>query len=680
MMTNKHFWFLPLFLFFFTFNMDAGFCNNPPDKMYWGDLHDIKRSNLNGQCLESIYQTVSPFQVRTIRINQAAGEMYWTESWIGPGSIRKANLDGSNVQVILSNVIRPQGLALDVQAGKMYWAETPNSYFEPNNANAIYRANLDGTGKEQLINLLGASGVTLDLVNNKMYLPDFNRIIRTNLDGSGVEVLVTGLSNVQDIDLDLANGIMFYNELNASKIVRANLDGTGAQTIITGRKADMAIDLANAKLYCADQSAIGVDNDQIFVTNYDGSGEQVLYCGFNPRGIDLAYAPTSCVNDGSGNTACAGDGVPPTAVCKDHTVQFNGETSISLNPADIWDAINSTDNAGPVSFVSASPAQVNCSQAGSTVQVTVTIEDGSNNTAMCTSNVMVGGLPCGLTAPPNGINCASGNSAGYDANTDTYSITSQGCYDPAFYSNNDSHGYIGTTLCGDVEIIAEVSSVSGNGWAGITMRQSATTGAPMIQLAINNASISKKRFRYVQGATAFQQQYATAGRNWLRITRTGSLTQAFQSTDGMNWVIVLSVPIPFGSCVEMGMITENGDPSGTLNATFENVQINGGSPAPLSTPGADFDIAADYTANDFQLYPNPATNEAIVDLRAFMDQEVTIRVMNKNGQVMTQSPIDRVQDANYQLDLQGFSSGLYFVQVIAEGQNVMTKKLTVIGR
>ena len=63
-----------------------------------------------------------------------------------------------------------------------------------------------------------------------------------------------------------------------------------------------------------------------------------------------------------------------------------------------------------------------------------------------------------------------------------------------------------------------------------------------------------------------------------------------------------------------------------------------------------------------------------------MDQEVTIRVMNKNGQVMTLSPINRVQDVNYQLDLQGYSSGLYFVQVIAEGQSVVTKKLSVIRR
>ena len=551
-----------------------------PIKFYWAESDCIKRSNLDGECIEVLYQPSSPLTIRNVAIDQGAGKMYWTESWINQGAIRRANLDGSGVQTIFPFVSKPEGIAVDPLAGKLYWAESSASYFDPNNMNAIYRSNLNGTGKEQLISLLGATGITLDLVNSKMYLPDFNRIIRTNLDGTGVEVLRTGLSNVQDIELDLTNNIMFYNELNASKIVRADMNAGNPQTIVNNRKASLVIDLGNAKLYFADQSAFGTTNDQIFTTNYNGGDEDVIYCGFNPRSIKLAYAPTSCVDNGTSNTACAGDDVPPNAVCKNHTVQFNGETSIPLNPSDIWDAINSTDNDGSVSFVSASPAQVNCSQAGSTVQVTVTVEDGSNNTAMCISNVTVGGLPCGFTAPPNGINCASGNSAGYDANTQTYTINSQGCFNPAFYSPTDAHGYIGTTICGNAEIIAQVTSVGGNGWAGITMRQSATSGVPMLQLAINGTGISKRRFRYSSGAPAFQQQYSTAGNNWLRITRFGGLTQAFHSTDGVNWSIVLSAPIAFGSCVEVGMITENGDPSSPLTANFENVQIIGGSPSP----------------------------------------------------------------------------------------------------
>jgi hypothetical protein len=53
-----------------------------------------------------------------LAIDAAAGKLYWTD-WNdlteSPGAIRRANLDGSDVQDVLLGLDRPYGLALDLR-------------------------------------------------------------------------------------------------------------------------------------------------------------------------------------------------------------------------------------------------------------------------------------------------------------------------------------------------------------------------------------------------------------------------------------------------------------------------------------------------------------------------------------------------------------------------------------
>src|SRR5207237_6431911 len=45
--------------------------------------------------------------------------MYWTN--LGTNDIRRANLNGSDPQVLVGGLPGPAGIALDVTGGKMYW-------------------------------------------------------------------------------------------------------------------------------------------------------------------------------------------------------------------------------------------------------------------------------------------------------------------------------------------------------------------------------------------------------------------------------------------------------------------------------------------------------------------------------------------------------------------------------
>src|SRR5262249_33725029 len=68
--------------------------------------------------------------------------MDWAD---GSGDIRRANLDGSDQQILVTRQNLPQGLALDLAGGQMYWTDNPLGTGD------IRRANLDGTDQQTLI-------------------------------------------------------------------------------------------------------------------------------------------------------------------------------------------------------------------------------------------------------------------------------------------------------------------------------------------------------------------------------------------------------------------------------------------------------------------------------------------------------------------------------------------------
>lgn len=107
-------------------------------------------------------------------------KLYWSDPVAG--KIQRADLNGSNVEDILTGLPGPGDLAIDSSAGKMYWASPLG----------IRRANLDGTGLEDSVAGVPAFRVALDPIRSKVYWTEFGeRIRRANYDGTNVEDLVT---------------------------------------------------------------------------------------------------------------------------------------------------------------------------------------------------------------------------------------------------------------------------------------------------------------------------------------------------------------------------------------------------------------------------------------------------------------------------------------------------------
>ena len=102
------------------------------------------------------------------------------------------NPDGSDRKVIVSECRLPDGIAVDVEAGHIYWTNmgVPNL-----NDGSIERADLDGRNRTTIVPQGGTftpKQLQLEEKSGKLYWCDREgmRLMRANLDGSDIETLV----------------------------------------------------------------------------------------------------------------------------------------------------------------------------------------------------------------------------------------------------------------------------------------------------------------------------------------------------------------------------------------------------------------------------------------------------------------------------------------------------------
>ena len=250
-------------------------------------------------------QTAAP-SLEVTEPEPRAQYIYWTE-W-GSGKIKRANLDGSNVQDIVDIGYFPVGITADLSGGKLYWTDkTSNHHLDPNATNRVVRANLDGTNIQVIFSenttaesLFTYFQIVLDPTEGKIYWtkvnlssPDKGSIFRANVDGSNVEQIITGLGRPADVEwfrsgprgltLDLSSGKLYWAYCAKGKIQRANLDGSNVEDIITGLGCpqDVEFDTRGEIVYWTDERV-----GSIHRANLDGSNTEKLARGFvNPSSI-----------------------------------------------------------------------------------------------------------------------------------------------------------------------------------------------------------------------------------------------------------------------------------------------------------------------------------------------------------------------------------------------------------
>lgn len=174
----------------------------------------------------------------------------------GGGCLFSVNPDGSDKTVIVTGCRIPDGIAVDAEAGHIYWT---NMGVPSENDGSIERVDLDGGHRTTVV----PSGVTytpkqlhLEATQRKLYWGDREgmRVMRCDLDGTNVETLVRTGQGEQDrrdettwcvgVAVDVAAGHLYWTQKGPSdaglgKIMRAGLDLPPGEDV--GERGDVEV-------------------------------------------------------------------------------------------------------------------------------------------------------------------------------------------------------------------------------------------------------------------------------------------------------------------------------------------------------------------------------------------------------------------------------------------------------
>ena len=249
-------------------------------KIYWSNWQDgkIHSANLDGSDVQEVVTELQ--QPGDLVVNTADGKMYWldhfwnSDTQASISKIQRANLDGSNVEDIITVLEPVNHIALDSDRSQIYWTEDYNIF---------WRAALDGSNIEKVFTASGGiDAMALDTQNSKIYwVSPSNSIRRANLDGSNVEDIVTGLTQLFDIALDVTGGKVYWSareprsgdNVGPGGIWRANLNGSNVEVVAEGllNSPTLVLDLTNDKIYYSDAG-----DDTISSANLNGSNAQTI--------------------------------------------------------------------------------------------------------------------------------------------------------------------------------------------------------------------------------------------------------------------------------------------------------------------------------------------------------------------------------------------------------------------
>ena len=274
---------------------------------------------------------------------------------LSAGRIFSLNPDGSDSKTLITGCRLPDGLAVDLAAGYIYWT---NMGVPHKNDGSIERADLDGGNRRSIIPEGGTftpKQLHLEKGQGKLYWADREgmRLMRANLDGSQIETLIQtgeGESDRHDpskwcvgITIDPVCGQMYWTQKGADdneqgRIFRAGIDVPRGQTprnrldvelLFKGlpEPIDLELDLEHRVLYWTDRGnpprgnsvsrapiddglnqrvvfghlmeciglALDVRGDRMFVTDLTGS----IYCarlnGSKRRAIAVAQGSLSAI-------------------------------------------------------------------------------------------------------------------------------------------------------------------------------------------------------------------------------------------------------------------------------------------------------------------------------------------------------------------------------------------------
>ena len=287
--------------------------------LYWAEKRNdsiIQRMDFADGQIQEVVSGFGGLAATDIAVDAFGGKLYWSEDFIYE-RIRRANLDGTDIQTVAGGLEGPDGIGLDVLGGKIYWTD--------NRDNKIQRADLDGANVEDVITGLDdPTDVAIDGSGGKIYWTGGRRqsgkIQRADLDGANVEDVITGLDDPTYIAIDGSGGKIYWVDDGEDKIQRANLDGTDIKDIATEFVWDVGIglDVLGGKIYWRDTQKAKIQR-----ANLDGSNVEDVVTEMPKSSLGVAFAVVRILDITT--VSISPSSMPSPAIGKQLTLSLNIE-------------------------------------------------------------------------------------------------------------------------------------------------------------------------------------------------------------------------------------------------------------------------------------------------------------------------------------------------------------------
>ncbi len=189
----------------------------------------LQRCNADGSERENVLGLLNA--LTDFDLNPTDQMIYWVGA--EDKTIYKSDFDGLETDTILSTPeSEPVSISIDPEGQKIYWM----SYNQGRNNDKIHRANLDGSGREVIIDSLETPARLL-YYNNKIYWSndgDPQAIKRANADGSHIEVLRSFSDNEYPfaIQIDPNTEMLYWADYGSNTISRMLLSDTSRIEVI----------------------------------------------------------------------------------------------------------------------------------------------------------------------------------------------------------------------------------------------------------------------------------------------------------------------------------------------------------------------------------------------------------------------------------------------------------------
>jgi uncharacterized protein YjbI with pentapeptide repeats len=219
------------------------------EKIYWSGIEYIKSVNFDGTEIEDIV-TTGIYSPRGITLDLDNDKIYWVD--LVGNDINRANLDGSNIEELVTDIENPTDVVLNAGKTEIYWLDKGRT----GDKGTLQKANLDGSNITEFVSGIDDPiALTINNSNNQVFWLD-DYIGSINTDGSEQDTILISLSRFENLKINETEQMLYWVDQSSKNIYKANLDGSQIQLIVETRANDFAFDSENQHIYWTEKDTI----------------------------------------------------------------------------------------------------------------------------------------------------------------------------------------------------------------------------------------------------------------------------------------------------------------------------------------------------------------------------------------------------------------------------------------